>query len=148
MFTFYIIWIIRIRLKGKRYPTQSKSKKIQISLRIWLQNPDLVNHWWGWLQFFFLSGNPDVMLHYSDGGMRVYGWAFAITAMLIWFVQFKSTVANWDYICVALAVLAKSSNIVNSSRPFLWYCVPDQADYLLVGGVACVFVCGNRTVTC
>jgi len=26
MATFYFIWIIRIRLKGKRYPNQSKSK--------------------------------------------------------------------------------------------------------------------------
>jgi len=35
MATFYFIWIIRIRLKGKRYPNQSK--KIQISGRIGLQ---------------------------------------------------------------------------------------------------------------
>jgi len=41
MATFCFIWIIRIRLKGKRYPIQKK----QISGRIGLQNPDPVHHW-------------------------------------------------------------------------------------------------------
>jgi len=39
MSTFYFIWIIRIRLKRKRYPSQIKM--IQISGRIGLQTPIL-----------------------------------------------------------------------------------------------------------
>jgi len=42
----FFIWNIRIRLKRKRYPIQSKSKKFLISGQIGLQNPDPVHQRW------------------------------------------------------------------------------------------------------
>jgi len=47
MVTIYFIWIIQfpIQLKRKRYPIQSKSKKLQISWRFGLKNSDPVHHW-------------------------------------------------------------------------------------------------------
>jgi len=43
MAMIYVIWIIRIRLNEKQYPTQIQN--FLISGRIGLQNPDPVHHW-------------------------------------------------------------------------------------------------------
>jgi len=52
MAAIYFIWIIRIRIRfnQKRYPNQSKFKKILITGRIGLHNPDPVHHWCLWLR--------------------------------------------------------------------------------------------------